>query len=837
MSHDDQEANLPTSELQHSSEERTGREQDPNIGIVLKDRYAIERELGRGGIGVVYLAHDHQLVDKPVVIKVLLAELGDSEELLWLKRKFLHEIEALARIDHPGVVGALDVGQMPDGRQYLVMQFVEGINLRSAMKVEGMDFARTSRIVQQISHALNAAHDKGVYHRDLKPENIMLQAIGGGEEYVKLIDFGIATVKDSQMATNRQTTAVVGTLAYMAPEQLMGRPMAASDVYALGIITYEMLTGRKPYYPESPYQLYELHKMGVKIKPADLRPGIPDAAQEVILRALSFDPRDRHSCARDFGDEFARALTLGSQIPTYSWSQQEETYVPQRGRTAGPAPMPGRSEIRADLAPLRVVLLYKRNIQPDEQVLILLESHLLAQGHSVFIDRHLAIGVEWAREIERQVRTADAVIPLLSASSVTSEMLSYEVQIAHDASQKQHGKPRLLPVRINYSDPLPDPLAGVLDPLQYALWTGPPDNQRLAAEVTASLRPAATIKPPSKRKLEAVGGAVPLDSEFYIVRPTDEEFCSSIARQDSIVLVKGGRQMGKTSLLARGLQQARQAGARVVLTDFQKLNAAHLESVESLFMTLAELIADQLDLDVMPDQVWNPRRGPSMNFERYIRREVLEKIAGPLVWGMDEVDRLFSCDYGSEVFGLFRSWHNERSLDPSGPWQRLTLAIVYATEAHLFITDVNQSPFNVGIRLVLDDFNFDQVAELNRRYGMALQDRAEVARYFRLVSGHPYLVRRGLHEIATRGTKLVDLEAVADKDEGPFGDHLRRILVLLAQDPALCDVVRGVLQGNHCPTTESFYRLRSAGLMTGDSARDGKLRCQLYSNYLERHLL
>jgi hypothetical protein len=91
--------------------------------------------------------------------------------------------------------------------------------------------------------------------------------------------------------------------------------------------------------------------------------------------------------------------------------------------------------------------------------------------------------------------------------------------------------------------------------------------------------------------------------------------------------------------------------------------------------------------------------------------------------------------------------------------------------------------------------------------------------------------------MVTHGTRVSDLEGAADRDEGPFGDHLRRILVLLAQDPALCEVVRGVLQGRHCPTTESFYRLRSAGLMSGDSPRDGKLRCQLYSTYLERHLL
>ena len=189
------------------------------------------------------------------------------------------------------------------------------------------------------------------------------------------------------------------------------------------------------------------------------------------------------------------------------------------------------------------------------------------------------------------------------------------------------------------------------------------------------------------------------------------------------------------------------------------------------------------------------------------------------------------------MFGLFRSWHNARSLDPAGPWQKLTLANAYATEAHLFITDVNQSPFNVGTRLALGDFTFDQVAELNQRYGSPLQGTAEVARFFRLVSGQPYLVRRGLHELATRNTGLATFEKVADRDEGPFGDHLRRILVLLAQDAALCEVVRGLLRGQSCPTAESFYRLRSAGVISGDSGRDARSRCQLYATYLERHLL
>jgi serine/threonine protein kinase len=360
--------------------------------------------------------------------------------------------------------------------------------------------------------------------------------------------------------------------------------------------------------------------------------------------------------------------------------------------------------------------------------------------------------------------------------------------------------------------------------------------QDTVEDVMSRLRHSDTA-PAAHSRLEPVGGAMPLGSKYYIERPTDEEFRAAIARQDSIVLIKGARQVGKTSLLARGLWQARASGSRVILIDLQKLNAADLASAETFYLALAGLIADQLGLDVAPDAVWNAHRGPSINFERYIRREVFSKITAQLVWGVDEVDRLFSCSFGSEVFGLFRSWHNERSLDPAGPWERLTMAIAYATEAHLFITDLNQSPFNVGTRLTLEDFTLAQVAELNERYGSPLRNDGEVERYYSLVSGHPYLVRCGLQEMVARGRDLAALEAIADRDDGPFGDHLRRIVTSLRRVPVLREVACGILQGQPCPTQDSFYRLRSAGLFAGDSARDVRPRCDLYATYMEKRLL
>jgi len=336
---------------------------------------------------------------------------------------------------------------------------------------------------------------------------------------------------------------------------------------------------------------------------------------------------------------------------------------------------------------------------------------------------------------------------------------------------------------------------------------------------------------------EPVGGAVPLQSPFYIRRTADGEFNAAIARRDTIVLVKGPRQIGKTSLLVRGLDQARQAGARLILTDLQKLAAADFETADTFFLALAQWITDQLELDVSPRQTWNPDRASGANFERFLRREVLNRAETPVAWGLDEVDRLFPCAYHNDVFGLFRAWYNERSFDPTGPFSRLTLAMAYATEAHLFITDLNQSPFNVGTRVTLDDLTCAQVSELNQLYGSPLARREEIIRLFDLLGGHPYLVRRALHEMKTRGLDLATIEAQAERDDGLFGDHLERMLVALRQDPGLLETVRNLLRGQDSPSAENFYRLRSAGITVGDTPADMHLRCRLYTLYLTRSLL
>jgi serine/threonine-protein kinase len=273
----------------------------------LKGRYLIQRELGHGGFGVVYLAQDENLLSKKVVVKVLLGTGLDP----WRRRKFRNEMEALARLSHPSIVSISDSGETEDGRPFLVMEYVEGQSLRCLLRPEGLQIETIAVIVRQAGGALEAAHRSGIWHRDLKPENVMIQTLKDGELRVKLIDFGIATVIDSGEPAET-VSRIAGTLRYMAPEQLSGRPSASSDLYSLAVITYEMLTGRLPLRAENAVQLHAMQKAGVQIAPRSLRPDLPEEAEQAILKALAFEESDRQHTVAEFVRELSQGLRAAS---------------------------------------------------------------------------------------------------------------------------------------------------------------------------------------------------------------------------------------------------------------------------------------------------------------------------------------------------------------------------------------------------------------------------------------------------------------------------------------------------------------------------------------------
>ena len=322
------------------------------IGQIIDGRYAIERQLGKGGIGTVYLAHDRKLYDKPVVVKVLLE---NSLQDAWAVQKFQQEKEALSRVDHPGVVGILDTGELPDQKPYIVMQYVDGISLRNAInaKPAGMDLVRAALIIKQSGAALNAVHQKKIYHRDLKPENIMLQALDRGHEQVKIVDFGVAKLKESVIAPSTVTGArIAGTLVYMSPEQLRGEKVtAASDIYSLAVITYEMVTGRHPFNADTIAHLAEMQRQGVRPKPIDLRPRLPKEAQAIMLKALAYNPKARHQNAAEFGDALASAL-----MNEESTERQPNRERIPRTPLSEPTPLKSESPRGLETTPLTIPL-------------------------------------------------------------------------------------------------------------------------------------------------------------------------------------------------------------------------------------------------------------------------------------------------------------------------------------------------------------------------------------------------------------------------------------------------------------------------------------------------
>jgi tRNA A-37 threonylcarbamoyl transferase component Bud32 len=285
------------------------------LGATLKARYHIERPLGSGGFGTVYLAADNALHGRRVVVKLLHEQQGARE---WIQRKFREECEALARLHHPGIVGVIDQGQTAEGKPFLVMEYVEGVTLRDVLRSGPMDLKRAGRLLCNMGKALGTAHEHGVYHRDLKPENIVIRDVGNGEEMPVIIDFGIATVLKTA-DTGDALTLVAGSARYMAPEQMEGKPEAASDIYALAEIAYEMLTGALPFYADTTEKLFLQRYQPLKRKICDLRPAVPLAAQDAIERALSPDPKLRPSDACEFAAELERSLAraaAAAEAPT-----------------------------------------------------------------------------------------------------------------------------------------------------------------------------------------------------------------------------------------------------------------------------------------------------------------------------------------------------------------------------------------------------------------------------------------------------------------------------------------------------------------------------------------
>ncbi|MBX3193002.1 MAG: protein kinase [Labilithrix sp.] len=300
-------------------------------GEVISGRYRIQKVLGEGGMGAVYLA-EHTLMKKLVAMKLLHPEMSDNAEVI---ARFEREAMAAARIQHPNVVAATDCGKTDDGAFFLVLEYIEGTSLRDVLEAGPMPAHRTLRIARQIALALERAHEAGIVHRDLKPENVMLVQREGDPDFVKVLDFGIAklSAEAAPAAAAQPLTrlgTVLGTPEYMAPEQALGAAVTPpSDLYAVGVMLYEMLTGKHPFSPPDRVAMLSFHIVAPVPTMRDRAPDVdvPPAIEAVVRRLLEKDAKARHPNAREL-IEALEAAAAASALGDLASPQDEASKAP-----------------------------------------------------------------------------------------------------------------------------------------------------------------------------------------------------------------------------------------------------------------------------------------------------------------------------------------------------------------------------------------------------------------------------------------------------------------------------------------------------------------------------
>jgi hypothetical protein len=479
----------------------------------------------------------------------------------------------------------------------------------------------------------------------------------------------------------------------------------------------------------------------------------------------------------------------------------------------------------------RVFLSYKRDSEPDEPLALEVHRALTKAGHGVFIDQQMPAGIKWAEQISSQIRDCDALVVFLTAISSRSEMVQSEIEMA-----RRYERP-IVPVRVAFAGRLPHPLNAYLDPIQYAEWRGPSDTQTLIANLGRALNdlPLPAVLPsheePEPHQLPpAPGGAIDLDDPHYVTRPFDAKALRLAASAGQTVVLKGPRQVGKTSLLFRMIDSAQKAGKSVAFVDFQLFETAALGKPALFYERLTASIAQELGIDA-PQKPETPQ-----DVTRWMEALILKRLPQAIVLAIDESERAMWTEFREDLFGMLRAWHNLRASPTRRDWKKLDLFLVTSTEPALFIQGA-QSPFNVGTVLPITPFGTEEMNAANEEHGEPLSPE-ELERLRILVGGQPYLVSKALYEISPPTLNMTpsELFAQAADDRGPYREHLKRFLLALLEMPDVTSAFREILQGRGSKDEKLVCRLEAAGLAT---RADGKAisGCPLYQEFFARRLV
>ncbi len=349
---------------------------DTYLGRVVAGRYRLEARIGEGGMGVVYRAR-HVLIERVVALKLIRPDLrGETHLRAWM----LREARAANRVDHAHIVDIHDIGETEEGELYLVMEYLVGTPLSAEIAKGQFPQVRAIDVLEQMSAALGRAHDLGVVHRDLKSDNIMCTNRGGRKDFVKILDFGLAHLaRDPRLAPKG---AVFGTPEYMSPEQARGEEATAqSDLYSLGVLLFEMMTGQLPFRSHDRDALLEMQRTGVAVNPRTLRPDLHPDAEKIILKLLQKTAERRYKDCHHLQEDLK---ALQRALPASPWETQAAGESAQSPPPPPPAPSPGVAEwaTRAAHFSRMVARAYPGGEVPQEVNKALEETWLLASRAS-----------------------------------------------------------------------------------------------------------------------------------------------------------------------------------------------------------------------------------------------------------------------------------------------------------------------------------------------------------------------------------------------------------------------------------------------------------------------
>ncbi len=525
----------------------------------------------------------------------------------------------------------------------------------------------------------------------------------------------------------------------------------------------------------------------------------------------------------------------------------------------------------------------------------------VAAGYGAFMaSKSIRLGEAWRDRINTELRQCDYFLLLLSPLSATSEMVTEEVKRARALKdQRADGQPVIWPIRVQFplDDPLNYELRGYLQQIQQREWWSEADTPALLDELMAlmadrsgsrkdqpdgwqsnlqqNLQPGqrdtyrdisfaeAEAEEPMQSVVQPIvesvdqpplpvaepelkrepGGAVQFKTGLYVARPPIETDCfAEIEQPGALIRIKAPRQMGKTSLMARILNHAREQGYQTVPISFQRADSQLFNDLDLLLQWFCSQVGRRLKKLSELRDYWTGESdvgfGSKDKCNAYFEECLLEALDAPLVLALDEVDMVFPHPaVADDFFALVRSWYESARYGDFGSelWENLRLVMVHSTEAYVPL-NINQSPFNVGKNVELVEFDLGQVQDLAGRYGLSASASSAEA-LMALVGGHPYLIRKALYHLRREDMTLNALAEMAATESGIYSDHLRRHLYVLRDYPVLAEAFRQVVsKGKPVEIdAEASFKLESMGLVRL-SGNEASPRCEVYRDYFRDHL-